>query len=321
MKKRSNSTKKKEKSFPQMNNNSNRDKNKSVDKKKQINDHIDYAFDNKEIVKEIIDSSKDEDLKFAGNLALKDKKLTKDVANFCLDEQENPSDEKNQINKGLDIAFDNKETVKEIIDSSKDKNLKFAGNLALKDKKLTKDVANFALDQGEILQEKFENFSQNKEMKTSDYLEFASDNLTQVNKAMNILFDNKNTIKKMNDDQETDLNLALNHENLTRGFAHLALKDRANFPKQIEEFSEKKDQDVYDYAKFISRNNQDILQASRILNQNKYEVNDMIDTCFEDRETKETLKEVVNNYDLEGLATAVIIGANVVDFFSNCSIF
>jgi hypothetical protein len=158
-------------------------------------------------------------------------------------------------------------------------------------------------------------------MKTSDYLEFASDNLTQVNKAMNVLFDNKNTIKKMNDDQETDLNLALNHENLTRGFAHLALKDRANFPKQIEEFSEKKDQDVYDYAKFISRNNQDILQASRILNENKYEVNDMIDTCVEDRETKENLKEIVNNCDLEGLANAVIIGANVVDFFSNCSIF
>jgi hypothetical protein len=114
-----------------MNNNSNRDKNKSADKKKQINDHIDYAFDNKEIVKEIIDSSKDEDLKFAGNLALKDKKLTKDVANFCLDEQENPSDEKNQINKGLDIAFDNKETVEEIIDSSKDETFKYAGKLAL----------------------------------------------------------------------------------------------------------------------------------------------------------------------------------------------
>ena len=109
-------------------------------------------------------------------MALKNKKLTKDVINFAWEEKNNPSDQKTQINKGLDIAFDNKKVVSEIIDESEeDKNLKEIGKMALEDKNLTKDVVNFALDEGKELSNDFKKLSENKNnFKTSDYFKFAS---------------------------------------------------------------------------------------------------------------------------------------------------
>ena len=151
-----------------------KEKNNPSDEKTQMDKLVDIAFDNKKTVGELVDSSKDENTKMLGKIALKDKKLTKDVINFGLDEQKNPSDEKTQINKAVDIAFDNKKTVGELIDSSKDENAKMLSEIALKDKKLTKDVINFGLD----------------EQKNP------SDEKTQINKAVDIAFDNKKTIDK-----------------------------------------------------------------------------------------------------------------------------
>ena len=98
-----------------------------------------------------------------------DKKLTKDLMMFAIKEKNNPSDEKTQMDKLVDIAFDNKKTVGELVDSSKDENAKMLSEIALKDKKLTKDVINFGLD----------------EQKNP------SDEKTQINKAVDIAFDNK----------------------------------------------------------------------------------------------------------------------------------
>ena len=59
--------------------------------KKLINKYIDNAFDNKEAMKKNIDrDAKDENQKMIGKLALEDKKLTKDVADFALEESINP---------------------------------------------------------------------------------------------------------------------------------------------------------------------------------------------------------------------------------------
>jgi hypothetical protein len=59
--------------------------------KKLINKYIVNGFDNKEEMKKIIDrDAKEEKQKIIGKLALEDKKLTKDVANFALEESINP---------------------------------------------------------------------------------------------------------------------------------------------------------------------------------------------------------------------------------------
>jgi hypothetical protein len=60
-----------------------------------MNKFIDITFNNKEAMKKNIDRDvKDENQKIIGKLALEVKKLTKDVANFALEESINPSDEK-----------------------------------------------------------------------------------------------------------------------------------------------------------------------------------------------------------------------------------
>ena len=132
--------------------------------KKLLNKYIDNAFDNKETMKKNIDRDvKDENQKMIGKLALEDKKLTKDVVNFALEENTNPSDDKTKIKKGIDIAFNNKEAINKIIDRDvKDEDQKIIGKLALEDKKLTEDVANFVLEEGESISKKLEDFSEKK---------------------------------------------------------------------------------------------------------------------------------------------------------------
>ena len=183
-------------------------------KKKTINKYIDNAFDNKEAMKKIIDEdAKDENQKMIGKLALEDKKLTKDVANFALEESINPSDEKTKMNKLIDIAFDNKEAMKKNIDRDvKDENQKMIGKLALEDKKLTKDVANFALE---------ENTN-------------PSDEKTKIKKGIDIAFDNKEAINKIIDRDVKDENqkmigkLALEDKKLTKDVANFALEENTN---------------------------------------------------------------------------------------------
>ena len=125
----------------------------------------------------------------------------------------------------------------------------------------------------------------------------------------------------MDDNPKTNLNLALNHPGLVNGFTNLALRDDGKIPEEIEEFSEKENKNVYDYASFITNNREGLRDTARVLNNNKGEVLDIIDTCVEDRETRECLNNIVENYDLEGLAAAVEIGAGVVNFFNECNIF
>lgn len=293
------------------------------DEKTKIDKGVDIAFNNKEDVEELINTSKDENTKKVGKLALKNKKLTKDVINFAVEENNNPSDQKTQINKGLDIVFDNKKAVSEIIDESEeDKKLKKIGKIALEDKNLTKDVVNFALDEGKELSNDFNEFSKNKKnLKTSDYFKFASKKKKQINKAFGVAYKNKKALQKMNDNPKTNLNLALNHMGLTTGLTDLALRDDGKLPEKIEEFSKNENKDVFDCAKFICNNHQDLSDAAKILNNNKGEVKDIINTCIEDREYRESLNDIVDNYDLEGLAAAVEFGAGVVNFVNECNIF
>ena len=167
--------------------------------KKLIEKDIDNAFNNKEAMNKIIVRDvKDENQKMTGKQDLEDKKLTKDVANFSLEESTNPSDEKKLIDKGIDIAFDNKEAMNKIIDRDvKDENQKMIGKLALEDKKLTKDVANFALEEGESISKNWNDFSEKKDLKESDYFKFASDNRKEICKGLNVIFDNHETLNKM----------------------------------------------------------------------------------------------------------------------------
>jgi len=296
---------------------------KPSDEKTKIDKGVDIAFNNKEDIEELINTSKDKKKKKIGKLALKNKKLTKDVINFAWEEKNNPSDQKTQINKGLDIAFDNKKVVSEIIDESEeDKNLKEIGKIALEDKNLTKDVVNFALDEGKELSNDFKKLSENKNnLKTSDYFKFASKKKKQVNKAVDVIYKNKEALQKMNDDPKTNLNLALNHPRLFKGITNLALRNDGEIPEKIEEFSEKKNKNIFSCAKFISQNGKSLSDTAKILNQNKSEVQDIINTCVEDSETKECLNNIVENYNLETLATAVEVGAGIINFFDECNIF
>ena len=299
-----------------------KEKNNPSDEKTQMDKLVDIAFDNKKTVGELVDSSKDENTKMLGKIALKDKKLTKDVINFGLDEQKNPSDEKTQINKVVDIAFDNKKTVGELIDSSKDENAKMLSEIALKDKKLTKDVINFGLDEGENIKNKFNEFTKNKNgLKTSDYFEFASKNPMQTIKALNIISNNEKGFKKLNNDPKAPLNIALDNKNLSNSIIGLALKDNANIPKKIENFAEKNYVSGSDCAKFIYQNGKELHDVAKVLNNNKQDVKNIINTFVEDEESRKCYENIVDDTDLEGLAHAIEIGAFIYDAFSDCTIF
>ena len=292
------------------------------DDKTRINKGVDIAFDNKEAVKDLINNTEDENLKKVGDIALKDKKLTKDVANFVLDEQRNPSDDKAKINKGIDIAFDNKETVKDIINTNvENEDLKKVGEIALKDKKLTKDVTNFALDEGEKINEELNEFSKKEDIKTSDYFKLASDNREQVDKALDVIFDNKKAVNDLITDKKSDAGFAINHEKFTRDVAHLAIEDGQKMADNIEEFNKKEDKKVFDYTKFMTNNNNEIYDAARVLNENPAAVSDIINTYVEDEDTREVLNFVNDNVDLEGLANFAVGCAHVVNSFEDCIIF
>ena len=125
----------------------------------------------------------------------------------------------------------------------------------------------------------------------------------------------------MNDNPKSNLNLALNHMGLTTGLTNLAIEDEGRIPEEIEKFSEKENKNVYDYAKFITNNGQGLRDTARVLENNIGEVKDIINTCIENRETRECLNTIVDNYNLEDVATVVEFGAGVINFFNECNIF
>jgi len=294
------------------------------DEKTKTNKLIDIAFDNKEAMNKIIDKdAKNENEKMLGKLALEDKKLTKDVANFALEENTNPSDDKTKIEKGIDIAFDNKEAMKKIIDRDvKDENQKMIGKLALEDKKLTKDVANFALEEGESISKKLDDFSEKKDLKESDYFKFASQNRKEIYKGLNVIFDNHETLNKMTSNLEPDSNarIFLKNEKFTREMTDLALNDGENLAENAQKLSES-NENLVDYAKFITNSGKELDDIAKVIDNNKSAVNSLIDIAIEDTETREALKSINDNCNIEGLVTGVRICAGVVDFFNECSIF
>ena len=289
-----------------------------------MNKFIDIAFDNKEAMKKNIDRDvKDENQKIIGKLALENKKLTKDIANFALEENANPSDEKTKIKKGIDIAFDNKEAINKIIDRDvKDENQKKIGKLALEDKKLTKDVANFSLEEGESISKKLDDFSEKKDLKESDYFKFASQNRKEIYKGLNVIFDNHETLNKMTSDLEPDSNarIFLKNEKFTRDMTDLALNDGENLAENVQKLSES-NENLVDYARFISNSGKELDDIAKVLDRNTHAVNSLIDIAIEDTETREALKSINNNCNIEGLVTGVRICAGVVNFFNECSIF
>lgn len=295
------------------------------DEKTQVNKGVDIAFDNKEAVKDLINSNtedkdKNEDIKIA-DILLEDKKLTKDAINFALDENKNPSDEKTQISKGLDIDFDNKKAVKNIIHKEiKDENLKKVGDIMMEDKKLTKDVINFVEDEGKELEKSINEFSNKENKETSDYFKFASNNKMQVNKALDTIFDNKKTIKKMiNTSEEKNISLFLDHENLARDATDLALNKGEKISNEFKEFSQSS-QGVNDYTRLIRNSENKIEDTLKIINRNPKELKHIIDICGESHEQKESLKGLVDlstQFDPE-TSTSLIVGcANAVEFFND----
>ena len=230
-----------------------KEKNNPSDEKTQMDKLVDIAFDNKKTVDELVDSSKDENRKRLGKIALKDKKLTKDVINFGLDEQNNPSDEKTQMDKLVDIAFNNKKTVGELINTSKDENTKMLSEIALKDKKLTKDVIDFGLD----------------EQKNP------SDEKTQINKAVDIAFDNKKTIDELintsKDEDAKELQKAfMTDKKLTKDIINFGLDEGENIKNKFSEFSKNKiELKTSDYFEFASKNKKQTIKALNIISKNE----------------------------------------------------
>ena len=292
--------------------------------KKLLNKYIDNAFDNKETMKKNIDRDvKDENQKMIGKLALEDKKLTKDVVNFALEENTNPSDDKTKIKKGIDIAFNNKEAINKIIDRDvKDEDQKIIGKLALEDKKLTEDVANFVLEEGESISKKLEDFSEKKDLKESDYFKFASQNRKEIYKGLNVIFDNHETLNKMTSDMEpdSDARIFLKNEKFTRDMTELALNDGENLAENAQKLSESNG-NIVDYSRFISNSGKELEDIAKVLDRNTHAVDSLIDIAIEDRETRESLKFINNNMNIEDIVIGVEICAGVVNFFNECSIF
>jgi hypothetical protein len=289
-----------------------------------MNKFIDIAFDNKEAMKKNIDRDvKDENQKIIGKLALENKKLTKDIANFALEENANPSDEKTKIKKGIDIAFNNKEAINKIIDRDvKDENQKKIGKLALEDKKLREDVANFALEEGESISKKLDDFSEKKDLKESDYFKFASQNRKEIYKGLDVIFDNHEILNKMTSemDQGSNARIFLKNEKFTREMTDLALNDGENLAENVQKLSES-NENLVDYTRFISNSGKELDDIAKVLDRNTRAVDSLIDIAIEDRETRESLKFINNNIYIEDIVTGVKICAEVVNFFNECSIF
>ena len=100
----------------------------------------------------------------------------------------------------------------------------------------------------------------------------------------------------------------------------LALNGGEKLAKNIQKLSEL-NENLHDYTRFISNSGKELDDIAKVLNKNTRAVDSLIDIAIEDRETRETLKYINNNCDIEGFVTGVKICAGVVNFFNECSIF
>ena len=216
---------------------------------KFLANNLDLAFKYKKSAKKIINNSdEDQKVKDVANFALDHEKFTKDVAKLVLEEGTNVSesineysnqeekstfkfmsDNKRPINKSLDVAYDNKETVKEIIDKvDVDKNLQKVANFSLEHENFTKDVVNLAMDDGEKVENSFKNFSKKEEKNVFDYVGLVADNKEPIRDSVNVALENKQSIRDImeeygNEDLKNIVDFALENESLTRGVVDFAL--------------------------------------------------------------------------------------------------
>lgn len=222
------------------------------ERKEIVSSSLDLAFELKEPAKTIINNCDtiDKDVKKVANFALDHEKLTKDVANFALEEGEdlvkNINDFSNKehnlvniakfaaenerpIKKSVDIALDNKESIKDAIDSC-DKKVKKVANTALEHENLTKDVVDFGLDQGEKLATIADNFSKKENKNILDYGKLALDLNEPVYKSLDVIFNNKEDVKQVINENVEDgvlkdvMQFAVRHEELSRGVVEVAYR-------------------------------------------------------------------------------------------------
>lgn len=131
-----------------------------------IKKSVDIALDNKESIKDAVDSC-DKNVKTVTNIALEHENLTKDVVNFGLNQGENlativdnfsKKENKNILDyaklgldlnepviESLDVIFNNKEDVKQVIDENvEDGILKNVMNFAVKHEELSRGAVEVA---------------------------------------------------------------------------------------------------------------------------------------------------------------------------------
>ena len=100
----------------------------------------------------------------------------------------------------------------------------------------------------------------------------------------------------------------------------LALNDGENLAENVQKLYES-DENLVDYTKFISNSRKELDDIAKVLDRNTRAVDSLIDIAIEDRETRESLKYINNNCNIEDIVTGVRICAGVVNFFNECSIF
>ena len=121
-------------------------------------------------------------------------------------------------------------------------------------------------------------------------------------------------------DPGSNARIFLKNEKLTRDMTDLALNDGEKLAENVQKLSES-NENLVDYARFISNSGKELDDIAKVLDRNTHAVNSLIDIAIEDTETREALKSINNNCNIEGLVTGVRICAGVVDFFNECSIF
>ena len=112
----------------------------------------------------------------------------------------------------------------------------------------------------------------------------------------------------------------LKNEKFTREVTDLALNDGENLTENVQKLS-KSNGNLVDYTRFISNSGKELDDIAKVLDRNTRAVDSLIDIAIEDRETRESLKYINNNCNIEDIVTGVKICAGVVNFFNECSIF
>ncbi len=216
-----------------------------------VNNNLDLAFKHKEPTKKLVNKSDkiDEKNKKIANFALDHEKLTRDVVNFGLEYgedlsnniQEFSSKEKNMTNcaefaeqnkepiqKSVDITFENKDAIKDAMEHCDDQNLKKVSEFALEHEKFTKDVVNLTLEEGKYSATTIDDFSK-KDKNVMDYVGFVADMKRPIQKSVDTIFENKYTMKEIVDKKVEDktlksvVNFALENEKLTKGVINFGL--------------------------------------------------------------------------------------------------